>query len=366
MTKVLKIKKGVEEGVQELLKHLVESGKVKGVLTLKKLSENKSGDAVAYSLITSKDLAGEATPLYPVMPRNAGGLVSLFTQKGEVPEPVAIVLRPCELRALVELVKRNRGNLKNLFIISSTCGGVYPTEMSVTGELEKELPKYWDSIKKNDIATGIRNVCQGCVEFVPYNADMTVAVVGGGGGDCEIYLNSDKAEEFAKGANGQVEDKEMPNIDGVREKRATARDKIYKDQDLGSLNIEGMVKVFGKCIGCRGCRTACPICYCELCTFDSESTQYKIPEKELDRKGAVRIPPGTVYYQMTRLPHVTISCVGCGSCEDACPVGIPLGTIFKKVGEDVQGVFDYVPGKDVAEEIPIKTFELDEYTEVED
>lgn len=80
----------------------------------------------------------------------------------------------------------------------------------------------------------------------------------------------------------------------------------------------------------------------------------------------MRIPPGTTYYHMTRLAHVTISCCGCGSCEDVCPVDIPLAAIFKNVGENVQGVFNYVPGKDLEEEIPIKTFELDELTEVED
>ncbi len=80
----------------------------------------------------------------------------------------------------------------------------------------------------------------------------------------------------------------------------------------------------------------------------------------------MRVPTGTVYYHMTRLAHVTISCVGCGSCEDACPVDIPLAPIFKKVGESVQAIFDYVPGKDHDEEIPLKTFELDELTEVED
>jgi formate dehydrogenase subunit beta len=69
---------------------------------------------------------------------------------------------------------------------------------------------------------------------------------------------------------------------------------------------------------------------------------------------------------MTRLAHVGISCVGCGSCEDACPVNIPLGIIFKQVGEDVQGVFDYVPGRTLEEEIPLKTFETEEYEEVED
>jgi formate dehydrogenase subunit beta len=52
-------------------------------------------------------------------------------------------------------------------------------------------------------------------------------------------------------------------------------------------------------------------------------------------------------------------------CEDVCPVDIPVARIFKQVGEAAQAVFDYVPGKDPEEEIPIRTFVEDELHEVE-
>ncbi len=372
MVKTLKMAKGVEEGIRELLQHLLDSNKVIGVFTLKHLSEDTRGNAVSYSLITGKEPAAESTPLYPVMPRNAGGLVGILTQKGAVPGPVAIVMRPCETRAFVELVKRNRGDMENLIIISSTCGGVFPTKMIANGGLEKEIPKYWQSLDKNEIPQGIRNACKGCTEFVPYNADMTILVAGGGDNtkNCEILLNTPKAEELVneKSVNGKIIDKELPgkNLESIHAKRETYKNEQIKALSVESLNLKGMVDLFGKCIGCRGCRSACPICYCELCTFETQIAQTGLSLTELDRKGGVRMPPGTVYYHMTRLPHVSVSCVGCGSCEDACPVGIPLWTVFHKVGKDVQELFNYVPGKNLEEEIPIKTFELDEYTEVED
>jgi formate dehydrogenase subunit beta len=372
MVKSLQMAKGVEESVRELLQHLLESGKVSGVFTLRQLSENKSGNAISYSLMTTKEATSNISPFYPVMPRNAGGLVGVLTQKGAVPAPVAIVLRPCETRAFVELVKRNRGDMENLVIISSTCGGVFPSKMMANGGLENELPKYWETISKNEVPEGIRSACKGCTEFVPYNADMTVLSVGGGDNtkNTEILLNSAKAEELAaeKALNGKIIDQELPakELDSLRAKRETYKKEQIEALGVESLNLKGMVDIFGKCIGCRGCRSACPICYCELCTFDTQNAQSGLSVTELDRKGGIRMPPGTVYYHMTRLPHVSISCVGCGSCEDACPVEIPLWTLFQKVGEDVQGIFNYVPGKDPEEEIPIKTFELDEYTEVED
>jgi formate dehydrogenase subunit beta len=372
MVKVLKMNKGVEESILDLLKHLLESGKVTGVFALKQLSESKTGEAISYSLITGKDAIAQVNALYPIMPRNAGGLVSFLTQKGAVPEPVAIFVRPCEARAFIELVKRNRGDPENLFIISSTCGGVYPTKMTVNGGLSNELPNYWKAMKDNDVPQGLRSACKGCTEFVPYNSDMTVKVLCGGDLDkeCEIFLNTSKAEEFAKGKSldGEIIEQELPSkeLDSVREIREKYKNEQIESLGVDSLSLKGMVDVFGKCIGCRGCRTACPICYCELCTFDTQNAQSGLSAKELTRKGGIRMPPGTVYYHMTRLPHVSISCVGCGSCEDACPVDIPLWTMFRKVGEDVQELFNYVPGKNLEEEIPIKTFELDEYTEVED
>ena len=79
----------------------------------------------------------------------------------------------------------------------------------------------------------------------------------------------------------------------------------------------------------------------------------------------MRVPPNTIYYHLGRLTHVALSCVGCGSCEDVCPADIPLSIIYKKVGEAVQRMFDYLPGRDVEEEIPLKTFELQELSDVE-
>jgi len=39
--------------------------------------------------------------------------------------------------------------------------------------------------------------------------------------------------------------------------------------------------------------------------------------------------------------------------------------IFKKVGESVQKMFDYIPGKDAEEDIPLVTFKEEEFAEVE-
>jgi hypothetical protein len=97
MTKVLKINKSVEEGVQGLLKFLLKSEKVKGVFTLRKINDR---GAVAYSLITSLDMLKDAVPFFPLMPANAGKLLSNLTLRGSVVEPVVAVVEYIHLKWL--------------------------------------------------------------------------------------------------------------------------------------------------------------------------------------------------------------------------------------------------------------------------
>ena len=38
------------------------------------------------------------------------------------------------------------------------------------------------------------------------------------------------------------------------------------------------------------------------------------------------------------------SCIGCGACKQACPVGIPLHLMTQSMMEDIQGEFGVAPG----------------------
>ena len=72
-----------------------------------------------------------------------------------------------------------------------------------------------------------------------------------------------------------------------------------------------------------------------------------------ERQGALRMPTETLLYHLTRLNHMVASCVGCGLCESACPSKIPLTTIFRAVGDGVQEMLDYVPGRSLEDELPL-------------
>ncbi|MBL7208533.1 MAG: coenzyme F420 hydrogenase [Dehalococcoidia bacterium] len=359
MPKVLRLDKGAEEGLQELLKFLLESRSVRGVITLTKVNESSG---VAYSLVTDPKVLEDALPLFPLMPANAGKVLSRITLIEPADKPIAAVMRPCELRAFAELLKRNQGSSENFLLISPTCGGVYPLKTAVGDNIREKLPQYWDAVKKGEIPPDVRSNCTACTQFIPYTADMTIALIENGGIDkqCEIYLNTEKAEELVTGMAGEVLEQELnvAALETFRSKREAQKDKLL--EEVKDLDME---KVFGKCIGCHACSKVCPACYCHLCFFDSPVSEHGALdyERELSKTGGVRVPLDTIFYHLVRLFHVSMSCVGCGQCNDVCPVNIPLGAVAVKTAGAVQEAFDYLAGKSMDEELPITTFKPDEF-----
>lgn len=365
MAKILKINKRVEQGLQDFFKHLLANQKVAGVLSLKKISDD---GAAAYSLITDPAAIDMAVPFYPLMPANAGRLVSKMTLGSSPREMIAAVLKPCELRAFNELLKREQGSRDNILTISAVCPGVFPLKTVISGEIERKLGSYLEDAEKAKISDEIRPTCQACEHFVPYDADITVNMIGKK--ECEIFLNSEKAVELASGADFEITEGKLESeiLEKFRAERKARKEKLLQETDIASEGFSGLVKLFGKCIKCRACREVCPICYCGLCTFDSSQHDSNAAslEKELEKKKGVRLPPGTIFYQMGRVTHMGLSCVGCGMCSDVCPVDIPVSAIFIKAGKSIQDIFNYVPGRSLEEPLPTLIFEKDELTEIED
>ena len=67
------------------------------------------------------------------------------------------------------------------------------------------------------------------------------------------------------------------------------------------------------------------------------------------------LPPEIPMFHFIRFYHISERCIECGECEKACPVDIPLTTIFKLLRKDVKALFDYEAGLDVKQEAPLLT-----------
>lgn len=76
------------------------------------------------------------------------------------------------------------------------------------------------------------------------------------------------------------------------------------------------------CFKCYACRAACPMCYCHRCTVDFNQPQWiSVPAHQL----------GILEWHFMRAVHLTGRCVDCDACYNACPLGIPINLLTKKM-----------------------------------
>ena len=81
-------------------------------------------------------------------------------------------------------------------------------------------------------------------------------------------------------------------------------------------------------------------------------------------RGAVSLPLDRIMFHTGRMAHMSLSCVSCGLCSDACPVNIPVAKIFSYVASQTQKTFEYSAGASVGDALPMKEYRLDELGEL--
>lgn len=90
------------------------------------------------------------------------------------------------------------------------------------------------------------------------------------------------------------------------------------------------MKTLEPCFKCYACRAACPLCYCTQCTVDNNRPQW-VP--------VASHPLGNLEWHIMRAMHMAGRCTGCGACFNACPVGIPLHLLTKKISQEMNAGF---------------------------
>ncbi len=347
----------------EFAKALLEKNAVQAVMGTRLLG---SGGFTA--LLTSPDQLEGFDPLFPVMPSNAARSVSRLTEE-PLSEKVAVFLRPCELRALFELVKLNQAHLDNLLLVGIECAGVLRNEeVFVQRQAESLYGAYLDACKKGELVDGVREVCRACECMFPETADVVISVIGRE--EPVLVALTEKGEDLLSSLGFSLSEGDARTEASLKleEERRAYADRLCQEVKEEAKGIDGLLEVFGRCIGCHNCSHVCPICYCKDCFFESATFDYEPEsyENRLNKKGTFRVPLDTILFHLGRMTHMATSCVACGMCEDACPMGIPVARVFKAVGRDVQALFEYVPGRSLEEALPLTTFRYDELHEVED
>lgn len=336
--------------------------------------ELPTGKNVVQTLVSRAESLQTVNPLAPVLPVNSARIVSAMTKVAPSQRRVGVVLRPCELRALIELVKLKQASLENLVLIGIDCFGTYSVNhySKLAQEVSSPTEDFLKAVKRGKEDSSLREACQICEYPIPINADLIIGLVGV---DFEknilLEASTPEGERILealelKDSNETEMGKRQEAISQLVAQRAKKRDELLEQTQRDVYGLENLLTLFAPCINCHNCKTACPLCYCKECFFESPTFDVEA-EKYLgwaERRGTIRMPTDTLLFHLTRMNHMAISCVGCGMCQEACPNDIPVSSMFRLVGLRVQKIFDYVPGRSLEEELPLATFKEDELQEV--
>ena len=350
--------------VRDFLRSLLDQ-EIVGALLVPVEGANNS---VMPALVKNATRLDHADPVAPVMAFNSARLVSMLTRES-VGTKVGVVLRSCEIRALIELVKFNQAQLDHTVIVGVDCFGTFA--VPAYADARQESPDLMAQIfahARDASASGLpfRSACAMCEHPAPSNADISIGFIGIDNTKAlAVDLRDDIAEKMGVSADASVaasREAVLANLIAARTAQRDASLKNFREQ----IKREGMASYFAECLECTNCMNACPICYCKECFFRTANAEHAPRElfRSAERQGALMMPPDALLFQMTRLNHMATSCVGCGMCEAACPHDIPLTAMFRSVGARVQKIFDYVPGRDASEKPPFMEFKRDELLEI--
>jgi len=365
--------KNVLGALQGFFQNILETEEIKAILVPQHLPMK---NMVMPTLVTDPDHLNGIDPLAPAFPMNAAKIVSRLTRK-PMGGRIAALMRPCEIRAFIELVKLRQASTDEVVLIGIDCLGAYQNkdyfrfiEQNGDDSTDKFYQQIMDGNDGQIDGIDLAPACKACEYPVAANADVIIGLYGMGvndqiliqsktdvGQDLLVQLNLSETDEPAARRGAVAE---------VIEKCTAYRDEMFANTREVTNSLEKLTAYLASCVNCYNCRVACPVCYCKECVFVTDVFNHD-PSQYLqwaNRKGIIKMPTDTVFYHITRLAHMSTACVGCGQCSNACPNDIPIMELFRTVAHNTQKSFDYEAGRSLEEDPPLSIFREDEFTEV--
>ncbi len=298
--------------IKEISRRLLKEAKVDMVIGFRKGTMPMMNEPCFVKTVEDVD--------YLVWDSNCGiNLANYLTNRKE---KIGIVAKGCDSRNIVTHIIENKIKRDQVVIIGVPCKGMidrHNIEAMAEAEI-KEVIETDDTIrikgdgfeKTLDKKEVLQQNCAICVHRNPV-----------------IY------DELA--ADEVKEQTDVERYEDVRHIEALSPDEKW----------DFFEDLLSTCIRCYACRNACPLCYCPTCFVDESRPQWV---------GKSQDPTDIRTFHFLRAYHCAGRCTDCGACERACPMGIKVRLLTKKLEKDCLELFDWEAGMTLEKRPPLDTY----------